>query len=197
MWAAGPTGPVAVPGSYTARMTVDGGEPQTQDFEIRINPNLEGVTVADLQERFDLAIRIRDRVSEANEAVIRVRDIKGQIDERLEETDNEEIVDQAGVVDENLSVVEAEIYQVRNRSNQDPLNYPIRLNNKLAALLGVVEGAEDRPTDQSYTVFERLTALLEEQLSRMQIVIRQDLGRLNDLLIREGLRPIRDGRLVS
>ena len=93
--------------------------------------------------------------------------------------------------------MEGDIYQVRNQSNQDPLNYPIKLNNQLAALLGVVEGAESRPTDQSYTVFERLSALLEEQLSQMQIVVQRDLGRLNDLLIREGIEPIESGRLIS
>ena len=197
MWAARPMGPTAVPGTYTVRMTVDGGAPLTRDFDIGINPNLEGVTVADLRERFDLAIEIRDRVTEANEAVIKVRDIAGQIDERLEETDDEEIGTQAAVVDENLGVVEAEIYQVKNQSNQDPLNYPIKLNNKLAALLGVVEGSESRPTDQSYDVFQRLSALLDEQISQMDIVILRDLGRLNELLIREGLEPIEDRRLVS
>ncbi len=197
MWAARPTGPVAVPGTYTVRMTVDGGTPLTRDFDIGINPNLEGVTLADLRERFELAIEIRDRVTEAHEAVIKVRDIAGQIDERLEETDDEEIGTQAAVVDENLGVVEAEIYQVKNQSNQDPLNYPIKLDNKLAALLGVVEGSESRPTDQSYDVFQRLSALLDEQISQMDIVILRDLGRLNELLIREGLEPIEDRRLVS
>jgi hypothetical protein len=197
MWAARPMGPTAVPGTYTVRMTVDGRAPLTRDFDIGINPNLEGVTVADLRERFDLAIRIRDRVTEANEAVIKVRDIAGQIDERLEETDDEEIGTQAAVVDENLGVVEAEIYQVKNQSNQDPLNYPIKLNNKLAALLGLVEGSESRPTDQSYVVFRRLAVLLDAQLKEMEIVIIRDLGRLNELLIREGLDPIRETRLVS
>ena len=197
MWAARPMGPVAVPGTYTVRLTVDDAPPLARDFEVRINPNLEGVTVADLSERFDLAIDIRDRVTEANEAVIRARDIKGQVDERLEETDHEEIEAQAVVVKDNLSVVEAEIYQVRNRSNQDPLNYPIKLNNKLAALLGVVEGSESRPTDQSHEVFGRLVALLKEQLERMGVVILRDLARLNELLVREGLEPIRESRLVS
>ena len=197
MWAARPMGPVAVPGTYTVRMTVDDGTPQTRDFDVLVNPNLEGVTTADLRERFELAIEIRDRVSAANEAVIKVRDIEGQIAERLEETDEDEIEEQAHVVEENLNVVEAEIYQVRNQSNQDPLNYPIKLNNKLAALLGVVESSESRPTDQSYQVFEHLSALLDEQLSEMEIVIRRDLGTLNELLIREGLEPIEDRRLVS
>ena len=197
MWAARPTGPTAVPGTYTVRMTVDDGAPLTREFDIRLNPNLQGVTVADLRERFDLAVQIRDRVTEANEAVIKSRDIKGQVDARLEETDHDEVETQAVVVKDNLSIVEAEIYQVKNQSNQDPLNYPIKLNNKLAALLGLVEGSESRPTDQSYLVFRRLAELLDTQLKEMEIVIIRDLGRLNELLVREGLEPIRETRLVS
>lgn len=197
MWAARPMGPAAVPGSYSVRMTVNGDAPQVRDFEIEINPNLAGVTVADLQARFDLAIQIRDRVSEANEAVVKVREIEGEIADRLEKTDAQDVADQAEVVEENLNVVEAEIYQVRNQSNQDPLNYPIKLNNKLAALLGVVESSEHRPTDQSREVFRHLSALLDEQIAQMGIVIRRDLGRLNELLIREGLEPVEDRRLVS
>ena len=197
MWAARPTGPTAVPGTYTVRMTVDDRAPLTRDFDIRLNPNLQGVTVADLRERFDLAVQIRDRVTEANETVIKSRDIKGQVDARLEETDHDEVETQAVVVKDNLSIVEAEIYQVKNQSNQDPLNYPIKLNNKLAALLGLVEGSESRPTDQSYSVFRRLAELLDTQLEEMEIVIIRDLGRLNELLVREGLEPIRETRLVS
>ena len=153
--------------------------------------------MADLQERFDLAIQIRDRVSEANEAVVRIRDIESQIADRLEQTDNGEVEQQAETTTKNLDAVEAEIYQVKNQSNQDPLNYPIKLNNKLAALLGVVEGAENRPTDQSYAVFERLSTLLAEQLSELEIVVQRDVGRLNELLIRERLEPVARGRLVS
>ena len=197
MWAARPVGPVAVPGTYTVRMTVDDGAPLSRDFEVRINPDLEGVTEADLQERFELAVRIRDRVSEANEAVIRIRDIKGQVEERLEETDADDIGVQAAVVRDNLSAVEAEIYQVRNRSNQDPLNYPIRINNKLAALLGLVEGSESRPTDQSYVVFRRLADLLDGRIEQLETVILRDVGRLNELLVREGLKPIPEGRPAS
>ena len=197
MWAARPMGPMGLPGAYTVRITVDDGAPLSRDFEVRINPNLEGVGEADLRERFTLAIQIRDRVTEANEAVIRVRNIKGQVDDRLEETDDDEIEAQAVVVKDNLGAVEAEIYQVKNQSNQDPLNYPIKINNKLAALLGLVEGSESRPTDQSYMVFRRLADLLDQQMEQMGIVILRDVGRLDELLIREGLEPIREGRLVN
>src|SRR5947207_11903174 len=66
-----------------------------------------------------------------------------------------------------LAAVEGEIYQVRNQSSQDPLNYPIKLNNKIAALAGVVGGSDARPTSQSYTVFNDLSAQLDRQLSAM------------------------------
>lgn len=197
-WAAGNVGPRVVPGRYQVRMTVD-GESRTQDFEILMNPRAaaSGVTLADLQERFEFAAEIRDRVTDANEAVIRIRNIKAQVDERLEASDNAELETLGMTVNDRLGGVESEIYQVRNRSNQDPLNYPIMLNNKIAALLNLVEGAEDQPTDQAYEVYEFLSEQLGEELQQMQLVIQQDVARLNELLRELGLDPIDTERLIT
>ncbi|MEQ9397726.1 MAG: hypothetical protein RJQ04_01030 [Longimicrobiales bacterium] len=197
-WAAGNVGPRVVPGRYQVRMTVD-GESRTQDFEILMNPRAaaSGVTLADLQERFEFAADIRDRVTDANEAVIRIRNIKAQVDERLEASDNAELETLGMTVNDRLGGVESEIYQVRNRSNQDPLNYPIMLNNKIAALLNLVEGAEDQPTDQAYEVYEFLSEQLGEELQQMQLVIQQDVARLNELLRELGLDPIDTERLIT
>ncbi len=190
-WAASPTGPAVLPGRYQVRLTVDGAS-QTRDFEIRMNPRAaaNGVTLADLQARYDLATRIRDRVSEANEAVVRMRAIKAAVDDRLAKSDNGELRTLGGVVKDRLSGVESQIYQVRNRSNQDPLNYPIMLNNKIAALLNLVESSETRPTDQSHAVFDVLSAQLAGELEQMNLILSQDLARLNELLRRLGLDPI-------
>jgi hypothetical protein len=196
-WAAGPIGPTALPGTYQVRMSVDGGAPQVRDFEIRVDPRLKGVTFAHLQERFNFAMEIRDRVSEANQAVLDIRRIKGDVDDRMDQTDNGEIEAQGETVKTNLSEVEQEIYQVQNQSNQDPLNFPIKLNNKLAALLNHVEGAEARPTEQSYEVYESLSGLLQVELDRLIIVLQSDLARLNELLRQEGLDPIEVGELIS
>jgi hypothetical protein len=190
-WAAGNIGPAVVPGTYQVELTVDGREAGTQEFEIRMDPRLDGVTLADLQARFDLATQIRDRTSEANEAVIRIREIKAQIDERLEGTENPQLSGSGDALERALSEVEGEIYQVRNQSNQDPLNFPIKLNNKLAALLGVVEGSENRPTDQSYEVFEYLSGLLQVQLDRLGEVLDGDLVAFNRELAEMGLEPVR------
>lgn len=171
----------------------------TQDFEIRMNPRAvaDGITVADLQERFDFAIQIRDRVTDANEAVLRMRSIKAQIEDRIEQNDNAELAQLGGTVSDRLSEVEGEVYQVQNQSNQDPLNYPIKLNNKIAALQNLVEGAETRPTAQSYEVFQTLSAQLEDELEQMSLVIQQDLARLNELLRELGLEPIDAERLIT
>jgi photosystem II stability/assembly factor-like uncharacterized protein len=197
-WAAGNQGPAVVPGDYRVTLTVD-GKSQSQDFEIKMNPRAEaaGVTVADLQARFDLAIRIRDKVTEANEAVLRIRSIKSQIDDRVAENDNAELASLGGTVQERLGGVESEIYQVKNRSNQDPLNYPIKLNNKIAALQNVVERSEYRPTDQSYAVFDDLSASLGEEVGQMTLIIQQDVARLNELLRELGLDPIDAERLIT
>ena len=195
-WAAGNIGPVAIPGQYEVRLTVD-GESQTQSFDIGIDPRMETVTIAQLRERFELALRIRDRVSAANEAVIEIRRIKGDVDDRLEQTDDNAIHDQGGLVNANLSGVEEEIYQVRNQSGQDPLNYPIKLNNKLASLMGVVERGEAAPTEQSFQVFESLSGMLQTELIRMNTIIDQDLRRLNELLSEAGLDPIEIKDLIG
>jgi len=116
---------------------------------------------------------------------------------RLQENDNSELAAMGGNVNERLSGVEGEIYQVQNRSNQDPLNYPIKLNNKIAALQGLVQGAESRPTDQSYEVFEVLSTALEQEVEQMTLIIQQDLARLNELLRELGLEPIDAARLIT
>ncbi len=189
-WAAGNVGPIAVPGRYQVRLRV-GNVTQTQDFEVKLDPRLQGqVTVAQLQEQFDLAMKIRDRVSDANEAVIRIRKIKSQVDDRLGKTKDPAISRLGDSVKTRLSAPEEEIYQVRNRSNQDPLNFPIKLNNKLAALMGVVQSADAPPTAQSYEVYRHLDTLLQRQLDLVERIISTDVSRLNQLLRNANLPPI-------
>ncbi|WP_153796357.1 WD40/YVTN/BNR-like repeat-containing protein [Foetidibacter luteolus] len=160
MWAArSQMGPVATPGQYQARLTV-GGETITQAFEVRLDPRLTSVTEADIQEQFKLAMQVRDETSKANEAVIKIRNIKDSMTKAGVAEKNKKIIDQ-------LSVIEQAIYQVKNQSNQDPLNYPIRLNNKIAALQRIIENGENKPTDDAYKVFKELSAELAGHLAAL------------------------------
>jgi len=197
-WAAGPVGPETVPGDgYRVNMTVD-GTTQSRAFSIGVDPRVaDRVSLADLQERFDFAMQIRDRVTEANQAVKRIRALKEQIDERMEQRENVELRSLGTSVKNRLGAVEGEIYQVRNESNQDPLNFPIKLNNKIAALLHTVESGEYAPTQQSYEVYERLSGLLEVELDQFEIILQQDMSQLNELLRELGLDPIELDDLIS
>ena len=93
-------------------------------------------------------------------------------------------------LNEKLSAVEGEIYQVKNRSSQDPLNYPIKLNNKIAALQGVIESADARPTDPSREVFKMLSDKLDLQLGKMDAIIKTDLPKLVALLQKQKLDTV-------
>ncbi|HET9983892.1 MAG TPA: hypothetical protein VFQ38_09910, partial [Longimicrobiales bacterium] len=189
MWAAGTNGPKAPVGTYQVRLTADGNA-QTQSFAIGLDPRVEGVTPADIKAQFDFAVKIRDRASEANEAVIAIRDVKDQVADRLKKSSDAGVKKLADAFTGKISGIEQEIYQVRNQSNQDPLNFPIKLNNKIAALQGVVESADARPTDQSLTVFNQLSAKLQVQLDALKAAFETDLPRLNKALQGKGLDPV-------
>ncbi len=195
MWAARPQrGPASPPAKYSVRVTAN-GEIKARDFTIGIDPRLlaDGITDAYLHEQFKLSSAVRDRVTEANTAVVRIRTVRDQINERMKNVSQRrqaEIQRLADAVLKPLTLVEEEIYQVRNRSSQDPLNYPIRLNNKIAALMGIIESADHRPTDQTYDVFKELSAALEKQLQQMSSTITADLPRLNAALKREKMAAV-------
>lgn len=189
MWAASTRGPLAPTGQYQVRVTADGVS-QTQPFTIeRETTLLKNVTDADLQAQFDLAMQVRNRTSQANDAVLLIRGIKQQIDDRVKKLDTGKpgskpspALVAARDVAAKLSAVEGEIYQVKNQSSQDPLNFPIKLNNKIAALQGVIESADARPTDQSREMYQTLSAKLDVQLQAMDKVIKTDLPKLSQLL---------------
>ncbi len=188
LWAAGSNGPRAIPGSYQVRFTVDSMPPQTMQFEIRKDPAYPGIADADLAAQLELAMKVRDATTAANDGVVTIRDINTQVKDRAAK--NASVKDAGDQLMNKLGTVEQELYQVRNRSNQDPLNYPIKLNNRIAALLNIVEGVPGRPTKQSYVVFDLLRGELDKQLADLKTVIDIDLAAFNRLLEAAGLQPV-------
>ncbi len=184
-WAGGTAGPVAVPGTYRVRLTV-GDWSQTRSFDVRGDPRLK-TTPAEYQQQFDLLLKIRDRVSAANDAVRRIREVREQIEGAATRARGlgdagKRIGQQADSIKSRLAAVEQAIYQTQNRASQDPLNYPIRLNNKIAALAGVVGSSESAPTAPSVQVFDELSAALQVQLDKLKAVLDTDVPAFNKLV---------------
>ena len=186
-WGAGVTGPLILPGTYIVRLIVDGGTPQDAKFVVKKDPRSKA-TPADLIAQYKLAMQIRDRTTDANDAVRTVRNVRGQTIARSKDVgaDSAQYATLIKSLDTKISELEAKIYQVKNRSGQDPLNYPIRVNNQIAALAGVVGGTDARPTKQSLVVFDLLTKELEVYLVDLRKAWKDMLPPIDEILKRHG-----------
>jgi photosystem II stability/assembly factor-like uncharacterized protein len=188
MWAGSTRGPLIVPGTYTAKLIVAGNtgdKTQTQQFVVKNDPRLK-TTADDFKAQLSLSIQIRDKLSQVNQAVVDIRAAKKQLEDyaaRLkDDTAAKKVADAARDLDKKLTAVEEELYQIKNQSSQDPLNFPIKLNNRLAALLGVVQSTDAGPTKQSNVVYEGLASEANAQLRAADKLLKEDVGAFNKLV---------------
>ena len=166
----GVNGPLGGPGRYTVRMTVGSEPPQTQSVHVQKSATTKD-SEADVAEQVNFLLRIRDTVSAANNAVRTIRNVRYQLDSvqrRLGGADAAALSPVAKTLNDSITLVEQALYQTRNRAGQDPLNYPIRLNNQIGALSGFVASGERRPPQQAYDVWNTLVPQLQAQLLRLK-----------------------------
>ncbi len=184
LWAGNTSGPKVPPGTYQVKLTVE-GKTLTQNFEIKPDPRVT-TTPADYAKQLELSLKIRDKLSETHNAILQIRDVRKQVEDLLKRVAgqaNFKVVNDAGTaLNKNLTTIEETLYQTKNQSNQDPLNYPIRLNNKLAALGGVVVSAEAAPTAQSYAVYDELVTQIDAELQKLAQLMRTDVPAFNQLV---------------
>ena len=192
LWGVRTMAPVVPPGTYRVRLTV-GDRTETTELEVRRNPWIEDVTDEDLVEQYEFGVRIRDQVDRANRAVIEIRRVKAELAERLDGVEDARLAEAAERLRVALEEVEGEIYQVRNRSNQDPLNFPIKVNNRLANLLSMSERGDGRPGSGMYSVFEIMVERLDALLGRLEGVWGEELEAVNGRLGEMGREGIVGG----
>ncbi|HLB93099.1 MAG TPA: hypothetical protein VJK27_12215 [Terriglobales bacterium] len=187
LWGGSTDGPEALPGKYQARLTLL-GKSYTAPFEIVADPRLK-VSQEDLAKQFDLLLKIRNKVTETDVAILQIRDLREQmkaIDARLKNDPRAMVIAAAGkALDKKMTVVEEALIQTKAKSGQDVLNFPVRLNNDLVALGGVVESADSAPTKQSYEVFDLLTKSVDEQLAKWNALLASEVAAYNGLVKRQ------------
>jgi hypothetical protein len=187
LWAASLRGPLIVPGTYVAELAVD-GHTETQKFVIKKDPRTP-TTEDDFNKQLELALQIRDRISAANQAVLNIQNARHQLDGYSKSADSKiSAASKALLV--KLDPVENAIYQTKLRANEDALNFPIKLNNKLASLLSTVTATDIAPTSQSYDVFKQLSAQLQVQLDQLKQVQSQDVAAFNKMVRDENVPAI-------
>ncbi len=178
-WAGTNTGPKAPTGTYTVRLTVD-GQTLEQSFDDLKDARLTHVSDADIAAQFALDLNVRNKTNDANQDVINIRACTVQVDDRVAADGS---LAQAGAaLNDKLNAVQKELYQTKLQAGEDPLNFPIKLNDKIGALHGVIESVDGKPTDQTFQVFDELNTQLQVQLQRLRDVVSTDVAAFNAVL---------------
>ena len=189
-WAANTRGAVVVPGTYTVELNVD-GQTQTQTVVVKPDPRVNS-TAEEYRKQLDLELEIAARVDAANNAVISIRTQRKQLDSYAA-TAGPQLAAEAKRISAELGVVEDAIYDTRLRANEDALNFPIKLNNKLAALMAVVGQSDTAPTEQSYGVFKDLNGQLQVQLDKLAAIDGKDVASFNESVKSQNIPAITVG----
>ena len=190
MWAASLRGPKAAPGEYSVKLNVDKESIET-NFTILKDPRSMSSN-NDLKEQFDFLISIRDKINTIHKSIEEIRSTRNQLNNLKDKLD-ENHTEINGMIDEintKISKIEKNLYQTKNRSGQDPLNFPIRLNNKLAHLTSVASVGNYKPTDQMYNVRDELLILIDKELESWKNIKSTDLERLNTTIIKNNIQLI-------
>ena len=193
LWASSLSGPRALPGKYKLRLTVNGKSMET-DFEILKDPRSTG-TDADLKAQFDFLQEVIAKVSETHTAIKKIRTAREQINRAIDPIKDQkeamkDVLDKAKAIQDDMKKIEEALYQTKNRSGQDPLNFPIRLNNKLAHLNSLAGSGNFRPTDQMIAFKQEITAEIDAQLAALDKIFKQDVPAFNALVKQKNIDAV-------
>ena len=184
LWWADLSGAKAVPGTYKVELIVN-GQKQSQPISIISTPTSEA-SEADMQAQFDFVSEINATVDKAHKSIKNIRSFNTKLSafEGLyagrEEQGIKDMIAMSKEMKKKFDEVEKALYQTQNRSGQDPLNFPIRLTNKLAHLNSLVQIGDFAPTSQSIEVKNELTAEIEKQLAVFDGVLNSDIKKFNE-----------------
>jgi hypothetical protein len=179
-----PTGPLVLPGTYQARLTV-AGKSYTVPIEIKMDPRVKA-SPDDLRKQFDLLSKLRDREDELNKAILGIRDLNSQlqaVEKRLGSVkETKAVADNCAELRKKIRAIEEDLIQVNATAQEDEANYPTKLNSKLGYLSGVTDSADTAPTRAELEVFAELDKQLQAELNKWREVLSKDLPALNDAM---------------
>lgn len=181
LWWSSLDGPKAVPGAYKVALSTGENE-IVREFEILKDPR-STATEADLAAQFDYLQGVVNKVTETHKAIKNLRKTKEQIETVLNNVAKvegaEEVKEFGKEITKELTAIEEKLYQTKNRSSQDPLNYPIRLNNKLAHLNSLMAVGDFRPTESAVEFKAEVSAKIDAELDRLQEIYQNDIPEFN------------------
>ncbi len=182
MWWGTLSGPKAPPGEYTARL-INGTDSAEVNFTILTDPRAEG-PLEDRKLQFEFLLEIRNKLDETHDAIRQMRNVRRAINDLSAKLEDkyQNVLDAGKHIDSVMMSVEKALYQVKLKSNQDMLNFPIKLNNKLAHVASLASMGIYRPTAQMIEVRDFLTKEIDHQLEVWYNLKDEELPRFNQLI---------------
>jgi photosystem II stability/assembly factor-like uncharacterized protein len=184
-----PVGPLVMPGTYQARLTIK-GKTSTAPIEVKMDPRLKTST-EDLQKQFDLMMKMRDRQEQMNRAILAIRDLRVQlnlVEKRWSGKDNAKaVIEQSVALRKKIGAIEDELIQVNSKASEDELNYPTKMNSWLGYLQAAVDSADAQPTEGEVAVFADLNQKLDAHLAKWHEVLSTDVPAINEAMTKNGI----------
>ena len=181
MWSASLNGAKAVPGTYQVRLSVNNFEFENS-FKILKSPTSES-TVDQMREQFNFVNQINKTLSKAHQSIKKIRKTKLKLNDFLttfsDNKDAENIIKKANFLIDSLSTVENALYQTNNESRQDPLNFPIKLTNKLGHIADLVTMNDFPPTDQDKKLMTELSEKIDKEIEIFNKLMTNDVSEFN------------------
>ena len=181
LWWASLEGPRAIPGTYKVNLNINDNE-QSQSFTVLADPRAES-TLSDMEKQFAFIKDVNKTMDDAHKSIKKIRAVNkqlGSFQKQYKGDDNvKELVEKAKKLEEELSNIEKELYQTQNKSGQDPLNFPIKLTNKLGHLNSLVRMGDFAPTEQDIAVKDELTAQIKKQLDAFNTILNDEVKAFN------------------
>ncbi len=185
LWWSSLNGPTALPGTYKVALAKNNVLIESQNFEILKDPRISS-SISDLQQQFNFTLSVQEKLTEIHKTLKQVAKVRAQLKHLKTLIDKEEkyksINENIKKLEETMTVIENELYQTKNKSSQDPLNFPIKLNNKLAHLNALISVGDYKPTNQMLVYKNEIFELIDAQLSKMNKLFNTDLKELNQLM---------------
>ncbi len=193
-------GPKAIPGNYTAELVLN-KKVERESFAIQPDPRLS-TTQEEYEKQFNYLISVRDEVSRAHQAIIDIRELKSDIEYvnakmKKSSADNKNLKQELQSFVDKVEVIENNIHMTKNESYQDPLNYGIRINNRLAFLMADQQRGDYAPTDQAFSVRDELIKELDVEINDLNKLINNELPKLNKSMVELGLQLLSDRLIVK
>lgn len=191
LWNGNIGGPLAAPGSYTAKIKY-GSDSVITGFNILPDPN-STAKIEDYKLQHDFLIEVRDKFNETQKTIKEINSLKLQMNEyitKLGDDAPKELKDSIDAVNKRLTTIVETVYETRNKSNQDMLNYGIKLNDKLSGVYNAASSGNFRPSQNQIIVFKELSAQADEQINKYNSIKLNDIERINKMIDDMNLRVI-------